>query len=247
MDQLQQAVARYYPNCVSTWAAAREPRGVANEAHGRYSMARVKDISEELRLRSKTRSASCRGRRRARAGALRDRDGGGAQATRQAGERGTVYEPEVSGAIERRSTTGARRPGRCASCRLRDDRGRRAGAVLRYALLVSHRTGVAPARARTAMSKPRPGRRGRAAPGTVHVSIAILLLHYCSPPTVRRGRRWVTFRELPDGLFYAQAFAAHAEAALAAVVAAGAGDGGVDGPIRLFCERGARSAASLST
>ncbi len=49
-----------------------------------------------------------------------------------------------------------------------------------------------------------------------HVSIQIVLLHYLmtadgTPP----ADRWITFRELPDGLFYAQAFAGHAEGVLA--------------------------------
>ena len=49
-----------------------------------------------------------------------------------------------------------------------------------------------------------------------HISINIVLLHYLltadgAPP----ADRWLTFRELPDGLFYAQAFAGHAEGALA--------------------------------
>jgi hypothetical protein len=49
-----------------------------------------------------------------------------------------------------------------------------------------------------------------------HVSIVIVLLHYLltadgAPP----ADRWVAFRELPDGLFYAQAFAGHAEQLLA--------------------------------
>jgi len=53
-------------------------------------------------------------------------------------------------------------------------------------------------------------------PRDAHVSIQIVLLHYLltadgTPP----ADRWVTFRELPDGLFYAQAFAGHAEAVLA--------------------------------
>jgi hypothetical protein len=48
------------------------------------------------------------------------------------------------------------------------------------------------------------------------VSIQIVLLHYLlmadgSPP----ADRWLAFRELPDGLFYAQAFAGHAEGLLA--------------------------------
>jgi hypothetical protein len=49
-----------------------------------------------------------------------------------------------------------------------------------------------------------------------HSSIVIVLLHYLltadgTPP----ADRWVAFRELPDGLFYAQAFAGHAEGLLA--------------------------------
>ncbi len=51
---------------------------------------------------------------------------------------------------------------------------------------------------------------------SAHMSIAIVLLHYLvtsdgTPP----ADRWLAFRELPDGLFYAQAFAGHAEALLA--------------------------------
>lgn len=49
-----------------------------------------------------------------------------------------------------------------------------------------------------------------------HASIAIVLWHYLltadgTPP----ADRWLTFRELPSGLFYAQAFAVHAEQLLA--------------------------------
>ncbi len=49
-----------------------------------------------------------------------------------------------------------------------------------------------------------------------HVTIAIVLIHYLlradgAPP----ADRWLAFRELPDGMFYAQAFAGHAEALLA--------------------------------
>ncbi len=52
---------------------------------------------------------------------------------------------------------------------------------------------------------------------TAHASIAIVLWHYLltadgMPP----ADRWLTFRELPNGLFYAQAFAQHAENLLAA-------------------------------
>lgn len=51
---------------------------------------------------------------------------------------------------------------------------------------------------------------------TAHASIAIVLWHYLltadgTPP----ADRWLTFRELPNGLFYAQAFAQHAENLLA--------------------------------
>jgi hypothetical protein len=47
-----------------------------------------------------------------------------------------------------------------------------------------------------------------------HPSIAIVLMHYLV--TVKSALapepgRWLTFRELPDGLFYARAFAEHAE------------------------------------
>jgi hypothetical protein len=49
-----------------------------------------------------------------------------------------------------------------------------------------------------------------------HVTIAIVLMHYLltadgTPP----ADRWLAFRELPDGLFYAQAFAGHAEGEIA--------------------------------
>ena len=49
-----------------------------------------------------------------------------------------------------------------------------------------------------------------------HISIQILLLHYLlTADGVPPADRWLTFRELPDGLFYAQAFAGHAEGLLA--------------------------------
>jgi hypothetical protein len=49
-----------------------------------------------------------------------------------------------------------------------------------------------------------------------HMTIAIVLMHYLltadgTPP----ADRWLAFRELPDGLFYAQAFAGHAEGEIA--------------------------------
>ncbi len=95
------------------------------------------------------------------------------------------------------------------------------------------------------------GGRDRAAkeavgPGeNAHVSIAILLLHYLlTADGAPAAGRWATFRELPGGLFYAQAFAAHAEAALAATVAAdagaGAGSDGVDERIERWRENGGR-------
>ncbi len=51
----------------------------------------------------------------------------------------------------------------------------------------------------------------------VHATVAIVLMHYLltangAPP----ADRWVAFRDLPDGLFYAQAFAGHAEGEIAA-------------------------------
>jgi hypothetical protein len=55
-----------------------------------------------------------------------------------------------------------------------------------------------------------------------HVSIVILLLHYLlnadgTPPS----GRWLAFRGLPGGMFYAEAFAARAEAVLVRCVAEG--------------------------
>ncbi len=49
-----------------------------------------------------------------------------------------------------------------------------------------------------------------------HMTVAIVLIHYLltadgTPP----ADRWLAFRELPDGLFYAQAFAGHAEGEIA--------------------------------
>ncbi|MCX6031050.1 MAG: DUF3786 domain-containing protein [Chloroflexi bacterium] len=46
----------------------------------------------------------------------------------------------------------------------------------------------------------------------VHISINIVLLHYLlTADGAAPADRWLSFRELPDGLFYAQAFAGHAE------------------------------------
>jgi hypothetical protein len=45
-----------------------------------------------------------------------------------------------------------------------------------------------------------------------HVTVNIVLLHYLiTADGVAPADRWLSFRELPDGLFYAQAFAGHAE------------------------------------
>ncbi len=45
-----------------------------------------------------------------------------------------------------------------------------------------------------------------------HISINIVLLHYLlTADGAAPADRWLSFRELPDGLFYAQAFAGHAE------------------------------------
>lgn len=49
-----------------------------------------------------------------------------------------------------------------------------------------------------------------------HVTIAIVLMHYLMTADGRSpADRWLSFRQLPDGLFYAQAFAGHAEGLLA--------------------------------
>jgi hypothetical protein len=59
-----------------------------------------------------------------------------------------------------------------------------------------------------------------------HVAVSILLLHYLlradgTPP----AGAWSTFRELPDGLFYAASFAERAEAPLAQAFGAVSGGG----------------------
>jgi hypothetical protein len=54
-------------------------------------------------------------------------------------------------------------------------------------------------------------------PRAAHATVAILLLHYLlTADGMSPADRWLAFRELPDGLFYAQAFAGHAEGLLAA-------------------------------
>ncbi len=74
-----------------------------------------------------------------------------------------------------------------------------------------------------------------AAAKPAHPSVAIALLHYLvMADGTPAADRWVSFRGLPDGLFYAQAFAGHEEAIvaqrygadLAAFRAAAAGLGG---------------------
>jgi hypothetical protein len=49
-----------------------------------------------------------------------------------------------------------------------------------------------------------------------HMTIAIVLMHYLlTADGVPPADRWLAFRELPDGMFYAQAFAGHAEGEIA--------------------------------
>lgn len=71
----------------------------------------------------------------------------------------------------------------------------------------------------------------------VHASVAILLLHYLGradgAPEVGE---WRTFRELPDGLFYAASFAQRAEAPVAQAF------GGATGPDPLTAFRAAAAA-----
>lgn len=70
-------------------------------------------------------------------------------------------------------------------------------------------TGFAPPAAKTAHAE--------TTSKIAHPSIVILLLHYLlTADGTRPADRWIAFRELPDGLFYAQAFSGHAEGAIAA-------------------------------
>ena len=49
-----------------------------------------------------------------------------------------------------------------------------------------------------------------------HVTVAIVLMHYLlTADGIPPAEHWLAFRQLPDGLFYAQAFASHAEGLLA--------------------------------
>ena len=48
------------------------------------------------------------------------------------------------------------------------------------------------------------------------MTVAIVLIHYLlTADGVPPADRWLAFRDLPDGLFYAQAFAGHAEGEIA--------------------------------
>jgi len=74
---------------------------------------------------------------------------------------------------------------------------------------VTHPHGIVTPVPATAPSQP-------AAPRLVHPAVTIVLLHYLlTADGASPADRWIAFRELPDGLFYAQAFAGHAEALLA--------------------------------
>jgi Domain of unknown function (DUF3786) len=71
-----------------------------------------------------------------------------------------------------------------------------------------------------------PGGDVSAGGAPAHVAVSILLLHYLlradgAPP----AGEWLAFRELPDGMFYAAAFAQRAEAPLAQAFGAGSGSG----------------------
>jgi hypothetical protein len=71
-----------------------------------------------------------------------------------------------------------------------------------------------------------PGGAVSAGGAPAHVAVSILLLHYLlradgAPP----AGEWLAFRELPDGMFYAAAFAQRAEAPLAQAFGAGSGSG----------------------
>ena len=49
-----------------------------------------------------------------------------------------------------------------------------------------------------------------------HVTVAIVLMHYLlTADGAAPADRWLAFRDLPDGMFYAQAFAGHAEGEIA--------------------------------
>jgi hypothetical protein len=90
--------------------------------------------------------------------------------------------------------------------------------------LVSHPEGrvepLSDEAARAVASGGAPAAPGDAPAKPVHVSIVILLLHYlltadATPP----ADRWVPFRDIPGGMFYAQAFEAHTGPPLGRLVA----------------------------
>ncbi len=87
---------------------------------------------------------------------------------------------------------------------------------------------------------------GAAAAAPVHVAVAVLLLHYLlaadgTPPT----GTWIAYRELPDGLFYASAFAARAEEPLTRAFAGPQPRAGDSSRLDAFSEgRGARRRGS---
>jgi Domain of unknown function (DUF3786) len=82
-----------------------------------------------------------------------------------------------------------------------------------------------------------PGGDVSAGGAPAHVAVSILLLHYLlRADGVSPAGEWLAFRELPDGMFYAAAFAQRAEAPLAQAFGAGSGSG-------LEAFRGAAAAA----
>jgi len=82
-----------------------------------------------------------------------------------------------------------------------------------------------------------PGGDVSAGGAPAHVAVSILLLHYLlRADGVPPAGEWLAFRELPNGMFYAAAFAQRAEAPLAQAFGAGSGSG-------LEAFRGAAAAA----
>jgi hypothetical protein len=66
------------------------------------------------------------------------------------------------------------------------------------------------------LAKPRTSRQQEDGARPAHPSVTIVLIHYLlHADGARPAGEWLAFRELPDALFYAQAFAGHAESALA--------------------------------
>jgi hypothetical protein len=82
--------------------------------------------------------------------------------------------------------------------------------------LVTHPAGEVWFLGAASTGKDQPGPQVATQSRPAHPSVAIALIHYLlkadgTPP----ADRWLAFRELPDGMFYAQAFAGHEEAILA--------------------------------